>query len=130
MAERASFRCEYCLLSEDDSFTAHQLDHIISRKHGGASDVSNSALACIRCNAWKGSDIELLDDLTGVLMPLFHPRRDVWREHFRLEGALIEPLTAVGRVTAKLLRLNIAQRVTERRLTVASGRLPGIGFAG
>jgi hypothetical protein len=32
--ERAGHRCEYCLLHQDDSFTPHQIDHIVSRKHG------------------------------------------------------------------------------------------------
>jgi 5-methylcytosine-specific restriction endonuclease McrA len=37
VAERAGYRCEYCLLHEDDSYSPHQVDHIISRKPGGAS---------------------------------------------------------------------------------------------
>jgi hypothetical protein len=57
VAERAAHRCEYCLLHQDDSFTPHQIDHIVSRKHGGDSSRGNLALACIRCNAWNGSDI-------------------------------------------------------------------------
>ena len=57
VVSRAARRCEYCLLHEDDSFMPHQIDHIISRKHGGNSSADNLALACIRYNAWKGSDI-------------------------------------------------------------------------
>jgi len=110
------------LLSEDDSFSRHHIDHIISRKHGGVSDESNLAFACIRCNAWKGTDIASLDPQTGLLAPLFNPRQQLWNDHFRLDGAIIEPLTTVGRATAKLLRLNIAQRVTERQLLIAVGR--------
>ena len=36
--------------------------------------------------------------------------------HFRLEGAVIEPLTAVGRVTEFLLQLNRFDRLANRRL--------------
>ena len=54
VATRAARRCEYCLLHEDDSFTPHQIDHIISQKHAGDSSPENLAFACIRCNAWKG----------------------------------------------------------------------------
>jgi len=61
VAERAAFRCEYCLLHESDSYSPHQIDHIISRKHGGQSDADTLAYACLRCNAWKGSDVGSLD---------------------------------------------------------------------
>ena len=74
MAERAVYRCEYCLLHEDDSYSPHQIDHIISRKHGGLSEADNLAYACLRCNAWKGSDVGSLDSQTGVFVSLFHPR--------------------------------------------------------
>ncbi len=39
-----------------------------------------------------------------------------------LRGGLIEPLTPEGRVTARLLRLNLDKRVIERRLLIAAGR--------
>jgi hypothetical protein len=32
--ERAGRRCEYCLVHEDSAGFPHQIDHIISRKHG------------------------------------------------------------------------------------------------
>jgi 5-methylcytosine-specific restriction endonuclease McrA len=44
VAERAGYRCEYCLLHEDNSYSPHQIDHIISLKHGGRSDADNLAL--------------------------------------------------------------------------------------
>ena len=125
VAERAGFRCEYCLLSEEDAFSSHQIDHIVSLKHDGSSDDSNLAYACVRCNAWKGTDIAALDAVSGTLVPLFNPRRSKWEGHFRIEGFLIEPLTPEGRVTARLLRLNIDQRIVERRLLMAIGRYPG-----
>jgi hypothetical protein len=52
--------------------------------------------------------------------PLFHPRRDYWREHFELRGAEIIPRTAVGRVTIRLLQLNRLERVKERELMLAA----------
>ena len=115
VAERARSRCEYCLLHEDDSFHPHQIDHIVSRKHGGATHESNLALACLRCNVWKGSDIASLDPLTGALVPLFNPRTQSWSDHFRIDGPILEPLTPEARATARLLRLNLDQRVVERR---------------
>lgn len=76
VAERARSCCEYCLLDERDSYTPHQVDHIVSQKHGGTSDSQNLAWACTRCNAWKGSDVSAIDPETGEAIPLFHPRRD------------------------------------------------------
>jgi hypothetical protein len=124
VVERARHRCEYCLLHEDDAYFSHQLDHIISRKHGGHSEPENLAYACFRCNAWKGSDIGSLDPRTGRMIPLFNPRRDRWSEHFEVRGFVIEPLTAIGEVTARLLKLNVDKRVAERQVLSALGRFP------
>ena len=55
--QRAAHRCEYCLIHEIDAGFAHQIDHIISRKHGGRTHAENLALACMICNRHKGSDI-------------------------------------------------------------------------
>jgi hypothetical protein len=49
------------------------IDHLISRKHGGLSDPGSLAYACLRCNAWKGSDIGSLDPQTGAFVGLFTP---------------------------------------------------------
>jgi len=122
--EPAAHRGEYCLVHEDDSFTPHQIDHIVSRKHGGDSSPGNLALACVRCNAWKGSDIAGNGLEPGRIVPLFHPRRDRWQDHFRIEDGEIVPLTETAAATARLLRLNLLGRVTERRALSQSGRYP------
>jgi hypothetical protein len=123
VAERASFRCEYCLIPEDQSFIPHQIDHIIARKHGGSSLLENLAFSCALCNRRKGSDVASFDVETDQVVPLFHPRRDVWGEHFRLVGSAIEPLTATGRVTVTLLQLNRRERLAERELLRRMGLL-------
>ena len=79
-------------------------------------------LVLMRCNLWKGADIGSLSIRMGKLIPLFNPWKDRWLDHFRLDGVVIEPLTAKGEVTAKLLRLNLDKRVAERRILIASGR--------
>ena len=118
--ERARRRCEYCLVHEDNASFPHQIDHIISRKHGGSSGIGNLAYACILCNRYKGADIASIDH-SGRPIRLFDPRRDSWDEHFKLDGPIIQPLTPVGEVTARMLRLNAAERVIERRLFQALG---------
>jgi hypothetical protein len=54
----------------------HQVDHIVSRKHGGLSTLENLALACVICNRYKGSDLASLDSQTGELSRLFNPRQN------------------------------------------------------
>ena len=124
VARRANHRCEYCLIHEEDVGFAHQVDHIVSRKHGGSSGADNLALACVLCNRHKGSDLASISVSTGEVVRLFHPRRDRWADHFRIAGELIEPITEVGGVTLQLLRLNTAERSCERRLLQALGSYP------
>jgi 5-methylcytosine-specific restriction endonuclease McrA len=121
--ERADGRCEYCLIPESVTLAVHAIDHVVAEKHGGPTVADNLALSCTLCNGRKGSDLSSIDPETGALVPLFHPRRDRWPDHFRLAEGLIEPLTAVGRVTVRLLQLNHPDRVEERQLLVAAGVL-------
>ena len=107
-------------MHENDVGFPHQIDHIISKKHGGSSGLGNLAYACILCNRYKGADIASIDH-SGRPIRLFDPRRDAWDEHFKLDGPVIQPLTPVGEVTARMLRLNAAERVIERRLFGALG---------
>ena len=116
VAARAGHRCEYCLIHDQDTGFPHQIDHIVSRKHGGTSNADNLALACIICNRHKGTDIASVNPNSGEVVRLFHPRRDMWSDHFRIENEVIEPLSEVGRVTIYLLKFNAAERLGERRL--------------
>ena len=122
VGRRAGQRCEYCLIHEDDAGFPHQVDHIVSGKHGGPSASDNLAYACVVCNRKKGSDIASIDPRSGENVRLFDPRRDRWADHFRLEGALIEPISNVGCATARLLRFNAPERISERRLLQSLGR--------
>jgi hypothetical protein len=45
------------------------------------------ALACFACNNHKGPNIAGVDQNTGDVIRLFHPRRDNWEEHFEWRGA-------------------------------------------
>ena len=124
VARRAAQRCEYCLIHTDDAGFSHQVDHIVSRKHGGPSAFDNLAYACVICNRYKGTDIASRDPRSGEAVRLFDPRRDRWTDHFRLEGPLITPISGVGSVTERLLRFNTPERIIERRLLRSLGRYP------
>ena len=122
---RARKRCEYCLISEADTHFPHEPDHIIAKKHGGATAPENLAWACFDCNRFKGSNIASLDAVRGELVPLFNPRTQTWSEHFEIQGGSIIPLSAVGRVTEQILRLNLPQRVEPREILAELGDYPG-----
>ena len=121
---RASFRCEYCGVHEDDTYLAHELDHVIAEKHGGLPTLENLALACFFCNRHKGSDIASIDPVSGDLTPLFNPRTQDWNEHFRLQGPRIVPKTPEGRVSVRVLQLNEQERLVERQTLIRAGRYP------
>ena len=99
VAGRAQYRCEYCLMPEYLLLAGCEVDHVISRKHGGLSDSANLALSCERCNRAKGSDVGSVLGSDGHFTRLFNPRIDAWPQHFCLTGALIEPLTEIGQAT-------------------------------
>ena len=124
---RAAGLCEYCLLHEDDTFFGCEVDHIISEKHGGPTLSDNLALACLTCNRNKGSDIATLSPRTGALLPLFHPRHDLWSDHFALsaDGVTLIGRTETGEATLRLLGLNSAERLLERQALAIAGRYPG-----
>ncbi|MBX7233594.1 MAG: HNH endonuclease [Caldilineales bacterium] len=121
--ERAGNRCEYCLMPERFTFARHEIDHVVAVKHGGRTAADNLALSCTLCNKLKGSDISTIDPATGLMAPLFHPRLNQWSDHFRLDGARIEPQTATGRATTRLLQFNRADRIAERELLILAGVL-------
>jgi hypothetical protein len=123
VARRADFRCEYCLIHEDDAAFSHEVDHVISRQHGGETTMDNLAYACLICNRFKGPNVSSVN-ASGAVVPLFNPRTQPWADHFRLVGAVIQPLTATGEATAKLLRLNAVERVVERTVLQRLRRYP------
>ncbi|CUS06046.1 Restriction endonuclease [Candidatus Promineifilum breve] len=124
VSARANNQCEYCLLSERDSTVNHTIDHIRALKHGGTSDADNLALACVVCNRNKGSDIATIDPENKILVRLFDPRRDIWQDHFMLDGANIVGLTPSGRGTVSILQFNEPTRVQDRAFLQAKGHFP------
>lgn len=112
------------VIHEDDAFFGCEVDHIVSLKHSGPTKAENLVYACSFCNRNKGSDIASVLGAGGELVRFFTPRIDVWSEHFRLDGILIEPLTSIGEATARILKFNEIERVLERQTLIAIGRYP------
>ena len=117
VSRRAGGRCEYCLAPQVVISIRHEVEHIIPLCRGGNHLPENLALACCACNGYKGAATENFDALTGESVRLFNPRTDVWSEHFEIErtNGMIEPLTAIGRVTVGRLRLNAARHRRARK---------------
>ncbi|MEW5938623.1 MAG: HNH endonuclease signature motif containing protein, partial [Chloroflexota bacterium] len=122
--ERAGDSCEYCRMPQSVSAFEHEPDHIVPIQHGGKTTADNLALACFRCNRRKGPNVGSYDPETGALVSFFNPRKQKWKDHFRLEGAMIQPLTPEARVTVKILRLNDEQQIEEREQWIALGLYP------
>lgn len=112
---RAGHRCEYCLVPQSAfPSAAFHIEHIIAKQHGGSFELPNLALACGRCNLYKGPNLTGIDPLSGNITLLFHPRRDDWKVHFKLKNGSISGLTEMGRTTVRLLRMNAPDRVAIR----------------
>ncbi|WP_421949488.1 HNH endonuclease [Phaeodactylibacter xiamenensis] len=124
VAKRARSRCEYCLLHEGDAYLAFEIDHIISLKHGGNSELDNLAYSCVACNRMKGADIGSIVLPEKEFIRLYNPRTDSWEEHFRIMGPRIVPISDIGKVTTKILLLNDDLRISEREALISVGRYP------
>ena len=129
--KRAKYLCEYCLIHEKDTGYRHRIrpshiDHVIARKHGGATHEDNLALACAPCSQHKGTNIASIVLETGDLIRLFNPRSDRWRDHFCLspDGITIVALTPIGEATCRILGMNDTTRLLERKALRQVGRYP------
>ncbi|MEP7351749.1 MAG: HNH endonuclease [Acidobacteriota bacterium] len=111
---RARDQCEYCGLEQRHSRLTFHIEHIIAKQHGGGETEHNLALACHRCNLHKGPNLSGIDPETGTLVPLFHPRRDLWSQHLELRNFQIHGITPMGRATVQVLAMNDARRVELR----------------
>ena len=122
---RAQSGCEYCLLPQSASILPHQVDHIIGRQHRGSDEAENLCLSCIRCNSKKGPNIASVDPQTGHVVALFHPRQQVWSEHFVVAtNGTIKGLTPEGRASVELLEMNDVDRVRLRLELIRRGQYP------
>lgn len=90
--------------------------------------MENLAFACQGCNNRKYTNTEAIDPVTQAIVPLFHPRRNRWSDHFAWsdDAALILGLTPIGRATVEKLQLNRAGLVNLRRILVEAGEHPPV----
>ena len=123
--ERAGDCCEYCRLPASGGTVAFHVDHIVPLKHGGSDDSDNLCLACYKCNAHKSHDLTGVDPLTQEITQLFHPRHQLWPDHFTIQDDMrIEGITPEGRTTIRVLQMNDGDRVENRQILAEIGEYP------
>jgi HNH endonuclease len=119
--QRAGNACEYCRLPQRFSRLIFTVNHVIAKQHQGPTTESNLALACAFCNRHKGPNIAGIDPLTKQMNRLFHPRRDVWPEHFRWNGPVLFGLTEVARTTIAVLAIDHPAQIAIRNTLIDEG---------
>ena len=124
--ERANYCCEYCQSSEWLSGQICHVDHIIPRSRGGATTTENLCLACASCNSLKADFVMAADPETRESVSLFNPRQQRWHEHFiwSQDGVQVMGLTAYGRATVVLLKMNRPLVIAARTVWVSMNRHP------
>lgn len=120
IARRAGHRCEYCRAPEAVFNFPFEVEHIIPASRAGGDDEANLCLACRACNLRKSDRLVALDELSGVEVPLFHPRQQRWDEHFRVdvESGELQGTTPIGRATIASLDLNHPLQLLARQLWI------------
>jgi 5-methylcytosine-specific restriction endonuclease McrA len=120
VAERARFRCEYCLTPAGITPSPVSAEHILPRSGGGAATPENLAFSCQGCNGHKAAKTAALDPATRKTVALFNPRRNNWNDHFgwTADGTTIEGQSATGRATVQALHLNRTGLQNLRRLMI------------
>lgn len=128
VAKRAGGTCEYCRSQARFAMQSFSVEHIVPRERGGGDHPENLALSCQGCNNHKYTRTEARDPVTGLLVPLFHPRRERWREHFVWSSDFTRVLgsTPTGRASVEALRLNREGLINLRRVLYAMGEHPPV----
>ena len=126
VARRAGWRCEYCRSPAAFAHQRFSLEHIRPRSRRGKRTANNLALSCQGCNNHKYNRTKVHDPVSRANVPLFHPRRHRWTDHFAWsdDATRILGLTRIGRATVEALQLNREALVNLRRVLVEAGEHP------
>jgi hypothetical protein len=124
---RARGRCEYCGLAQQAQEATFHIAHIRPVAARGLTGAENLAVACVSCSLRKEARRSAVDPQTGTRVPLYHPRRQRWGDHFRWQGVRVVGLTPTGRATVAALQMNRPLILPIRREEAARGRHPPPG---
>jgi hypothetical protein len=121
---RAQNRCEYCRISQVAQEATFHIDHIKPQASGGTTILENLALACVTCSLRKAARETVSDPDTGAAVPIFHPRRNRWNDHFILNGTKMVGITPTGRGTVEALDMHRRHALDVRTEEQLRGRYP------
>jgi hypothetical protein len=126
VVRRAGGCCEYCRSQQRFGTEPFSAEHIEPRSEGGKTVLENLALSCQGCNNHKFTKAESHDPVTGEAVPLYHPRKQRWEDHFAwsVDFTEVVGLTPIGRATVVALHLNREGLVNLRRVLYAVGEHP------
>ena len=135
VADRAGHVCEFCHFPEAadvvdfaviDLITEIEfhVDHVRPRRHKGGNELGNLAWTCALCNIAKGYNLSGRDPTTGDYVPLFNPRTQNWKRHFKWIGAELRGRTKSGRATVETLAINDVDRMLARSELMQVGLNP------
>jgi HNH endonuclease len=124
--DRAAGCCEYCWSQARFATQSFSVEHILPRALGSNDELENLALSCQGCNNHKFIKTALLDPITNLEANLFHPRVDLWNDHFiwSEDYSRIICLTPTGRASVLALQLNRDGVVNLRQALFALGKHP------
>jgi hypothetical protein len=125
--QQAGNRCGYCLSPQHLVMARLEVEHIVPVSKGGSDAEENLWLACPICNGHKSDKIEAIDPETGVMVALFNPRTQDWKEHFQwtANSLCIIGRTSTGRATVQARHLDRDPDAIEvRRYWVLAGWHP------
>ena len=125
---RANNQCEYCLTPAEWSPEIFEIEHVYPLVAGGRTELSNLAYACPACNRYKHNKHMAVDPETRQDVPLFHPHKGRWQDHFMWseDHSSIIGTTATGRSTIVTLRMNRYSVQKFRKALVAIHQHPAI----
>jgi hypothetical protein len=100
------------------------INHIVPKSKGGPTEDANLALQCPYCSLHKSDKLNATDPSSGDPVPLFHPIRQRWSEHFALDpDGTCRGLTPIGRGTVEALRMNDSLPRVARAFQIRFGLL-------
>lgn len=117
-------QCQYCRMMQFGQGSPFHIDHAWPKSHGGPTQEDNLVLQCPHCSGHKSAKTSGTDPVTGQSVPLFHPLRDRWTDHFELhrDGRCVGR-DVIGRATVAALAMNSSFPLDARLVQILTGRL-------
>ena len=113
----AGGRCAYCQSRQDLMGVTSEVDHIVPKSAGGPTSLANLC-------RHKARRLTAQDPVSGNVVPLFHPLKQAWAEHFAWssDATEVRGLTSIGRATAATSCEETAEALQMNRPTITQLR--------